>query len=62
MYSGGYAGKVLRINLCNRTSREKQLLEEMARDFIYRGDRLKGEVQDSPYRAGQGFAALFERG
>ncbi len=34
MYSGGYAGKVLRINLSNRTSREEWLSEEMARDFI----------------------------
>jgi hypothetical protein len=28
MYSGGYAGKILRINLCNRTSREERLSEE----------------------------------
>jgi aldehyde:ferredoxin oxidoreductase len=34
MYSGGYAGKVLRINLGNRTAKEEQLSEEMARDFI----------------------------
>ncbi len=34
MYSGGYAGRVLRINLSNRTSREEPLSEEMARDFI----------------------------
>ncbi|MBI4790534.1 MAG: aldehyde ferredoxin oxidoreductase family protein [Chloroflexi bacterium] len=34
MYSGGYAGKVLRINLSNSTSREERLPEEMARDFI----------------------------
>jgi aldehyde:ferredoxin oxidoreductase len=36
MYSGGYAGKVLRINLSNKTSREEPLSEEMARDFIGR--------------------------
>jgi aldehyde:ferredoxin oxidoreductase len=34
MYSGGYAGKILRINLSNKTSREERLSEEMARDFI----------------------------
>src|SRR4030043_176955 len=34
MYSGGYAGKILRINLSNKTSREEPLSEEMARDFI----------------------------
>jgi len=34
MYSGGYAGKILRINLSNKTSREEPLAEEMARDFI----------------------------
>jgi aldehyde:ferredoxin oxidoreductase len=34
MYSGGYAGKVLRINLSNKTSREEPLSEEMAHDFI----------------------------
>lgn len=31
MYSGGYAGKVLRINLSKGTSREEQLSAEMAR-------------------------------
>lgn len=34
MYSGGYAGKILRINLSNKTSIEEPLSEEMARDFI----------------------------
>jgi aldehyde:ferredoxin oxidoreductase len=34
MVSGGYAGKVLRINLSDRTAKEEQLSEEMARDFI----------------------------
>jgi len=34
MYSGGYAGKILRINLSNRTLTEERLSEEMARDFI----------------------------
>lgn len=34
MYSGGYAGKILRIHLSNETSREEPLPEELARDFI----------------------------
>jgi aldehyde:ferredoxin oxidoreductase len=34
MVSGGYAGKVLRLNLSNRTAKEEPLSEEMARDFI----------------------------
>ena len=34
MYSGGYAGKILRINLSNRTSTEERLSEEMARGFV----------------------------
>ena len=34
MYSGGYAGKILRINLSTKTSKEERLSEEMARDFI----------------------------
>jgi aldehyde:ferredoxin oxidoreductase len=34
MYSGGYAGKILRISLGNKTSREEPLSEEMAQDFI----------------------------
>jgi aldehyde:ferredoxin oxidoreductase len=34
MYSGGYAGKILRINLGNETSKEEPLSEEMARGFI----------------------------
>jgi aldehyde:ferredoxin oxidoreductase len=34
MYSGGYTGKILRINLGNRTSREERLSEEIARDYI----------------------------
>jgi aldehyde:ferredoxin oxidoreductase len=34
MYSGGYAGKILRINLSNKTSKEERLSEEMAQDFI----------------------------
>jgi len=34
MYQVGYTGKVLRIDLTNRTAREEQLPVEMARDFI----------------------------
>jgi aldehyde:ferredoxin oxidoreductase len=34
MYSGGYTGKVLRINLTNKTSKEEPLPEALARDFI----------------------------
>ncbi|MGE5124427.1 MAG: aldehyde ferredoxin oxidoreductase family protein [Acidobacteriaceae bacterium] len=34
MYSGGYAGKTLRINLSDKTAREEPLAEEMGRDFI----------------------------
>jgi aldehyde:ferredoxin oxidoreductase len=34
MYSGGYAGRVLRIHLGDRTSREERLSPEIARDFI----------------------------
>ncbi|MCX6071991.1 MAG: aldehyde ferredoxin oxidoreductase family protein [Chloroflexi bacterium] len=34
MYSGGYAGRTLRINLSNKTFEEEPLPEEMARDFI----------------------------
>ncbi len=34
MYSGGYAGKILRINLTNKTSKEEELPLEVAKDFI----------------------------
>jgi aldehyde:ferredoxin oxidoreductase len=34
MYSGGYGGKILRINLTNKTSKEEALPETVARDFI----------------------------
>jgi len=34
MYSGGYAGKLLRINLSNKTAREEPLSEHMARDYV----------------------------
>jgi aldehyde:ferredoxin oxidoreductase len=34
MYSGGYTGKILRIDLSDKTSKEEPLPEEMARDFI----------------------------
>ena len=34
MYSGGYTGKILRINLSTKTTKEERLSEEMARDFI----------------------------
>jgi aldehyde:ferredoxin oxidoreductase len=34
MYSGGYAGKVLRVDLTTRSHREEPLPEEIARDFI----------------------------
>jgi aldehyde:ferredoxin oxidoreductase len=34
MYSGGYAGKILRINLTDKTSKEEKLPLEIAKDFI----------------------------
>ena len=34
MYSGGYTGRILRINLTNKTSREEPLPEKLAMDFI----------------------------
>ena len=34
MYSGGYAGKILRINLTDKTSKEERLISEVAKDFI----------------------------
>ena len=34
MYSGGYMGKVLRINLTQKTSKEEKLPPEVAKDFI----------------------------
>ena len=34
MYSGGYTGKILRINLTNKTSKEEPLPEALARDFM----------------------------
>ncbi|MGD0662990.1 MAG: aldehyde ferredoxin oxidoreductase family protein [Syntrophorhabdales bacterium] len=34
MYSGGYTGKILRINLTDKTSKEEKLPAEIARDFI----------------------------
>ena len=34
MYSGGYTGRILRINLTNKTTSEETLPEEIARDFI----------------------------
>jgi len=34
MYSGGYTGKILRINLTNKTSKEEKLPLEIAKDFI----------------------------
>ncbi|HOJ43415.1 MAG TPA: aldehyde ferredoxin oxidoreductase N-terminal domain-containing protein, partial [Syntrophorhabdaceae bacterium] len=34
MYKGGYTGKVLRINLTDKTSRVEELPVEVARDFI----------------------------
>lgn len=34
MYSGGYTGKILRINLSRQTFAEEKLSEEMARNFI----------------------------
>lgn len=34
MYSGGYTGKILRINLSRQTFTEEKLSEEMARNFI----------------------------
>ena len=34
MYSGGYSGKILRINLTDKTSKEEKLPTEVAKDFI----------------------------
>ena len=34
MYSGGYTGKILRINLTDKTSKKEKLPLEIARDFI----------------------------
>ena len=34
MYSGGYSGKILRINLTDKTSKEEKLPLEVAQDFI----------------------------
>jgi aldehyde:ferredoxin oxidoreductase len=34
MYSGGYMGKILRINLTQKTSKEEKLPPEVAKDFI----------------------------
>jgi aldehyde:ferredoxin oxidoreductase len=34
MFSGGYTGKILRINLTDKTSKEEKLSPEVARDFI----------------------------
>ena len=34
MYKGGYTGKILRINLSNKTFKEEPLLAEVAQDFI----------------------------
>ena len=50
MYSGGYTGKVLRINLTEKTSKKEKLPLEVARDFIggagfgikYLFDEVKG--------------------
>jgi aldehyde:ferredoxin oxidoreductase len=34
MYSGGYAGKILRINLTDKTAKEEKLPPDVAQDFI----------------------------
>jgi aldehyde:ferredoxin oxidoreductase len=34
MYSGGYAGKILRINLTNKTTKEEPVPEALARNFM----------------------------
>jgi aldehyde:ferredoxin oxidoreductase len=34
MFSGGYTGKILRINLTDKTSKEEELSPEVAKDFI----------------------------
>ena len=34
MYSGGYTGKILRVNLTNKTSKEEPLPEQIAREFV----------------------------
>jgi aldehyde:ferredoxin oxidoreductase len=33
-YAGGYTGKILRVNLTDKTSKEEKLPAEVARDFI----------------------------
>jgi aldehyde:ferredoxin oxidoreductase len=33
-YTGGYTGKMLRVNLTDKTTREENLPTEMAKDFI----------------------------
>ena len=50
MYTGGYRGKILRINLTDKTAKEEELPLEMAKDFIggagfgikYLFDEVKG--------------------
>ena len=34
MFDGGYTGKVMRINLTDKTAREEELTQEVARDYI----------------------------
>lgn len=34
MYTGGYTGKILRINLTERTAEEEELPLEIAKDYI----------------------------
>ena len=34
MYKGGYTGKILRINLTDKTTKEERLSPETARDYI----------------------------
>ena len=34
MYEGGYAGKILRVNLTDRTAKEENVPLETARDYM----------------------------
>jgi hypothetical protein len=52
MYSGGYAGKILRINLSNRTSTEERLSEESELGYTLianlRSDLPSGTISGNP--------------
>jgi aldehyde:ferredoxin oxidoreductase len=34
MYHGGYAGKILRVNLSNQSLKEEKLSDELVRDYL----------------------------